>query len=353
MSGKDLKLKKNFSLRSFNTFGIDSEASSYIQLTEEAQLFLLPSILQNFERHLILGGGSNVLLPDYFDGLLIHVDIDKISFRTSKDDVLVSVGAGVEWHRLVQWAVDNNFGGIENLALIPGKTGAAPIQNIGAYGVELKDVFVCLRAFDLKEKQFVSYNLEECEFNYRDSIFKRSLKGRLIITEVWLKLTRTKHKLDTSYKGLADFLLASGIQNPSIDDIFRAVIEIRRSKLPDPSVIGNAGSFFKNPVVTQADFLLLKEQYPDVVGFDLGNGMCKIPAAWLIEQSNFKGKFNGPVGCHKDQALVLVNKGGAKSEQIIAHAAQVQETVNNNFGILLEPEVNIIQADDNQMGLLI
>ncbi len=341
-------IQSNFSLKEFNTFGLDCTAGGFLRVDNPAQLSRLPELISRYENYLILGGGSNLLLPDYFDGLVVQIALDKLQTRKSDSDVLVNAGGGLNWHELVTFCVKENYGGLENLALIPGSTGAAPIQNIGAYGVELKDVFVCLNAFDLQSGEYRCFNREEMEFGYRDSVFKGRHKGRFIISDVWLKLTTKNHRINTSYGSLAAHLKNKGIDNPGIADVFNAVVEVRRSKLPDPGQIGNAGSFFKNPVVDAGNLESIREKHPDVVFFELKGPevMYKIPAGWLIERCGFKGKFKGSVGCYEKQALVLVNRGGAKSSDLVSFAGEIQHSVAAEFGIPLEPEVNIVQPEN-------
>ncbi len=341
-------IQSNFSLKHFNTFGLDCTAGAFLRLDNPAELSLLPELISRYENYLILGGGSNLLLPDYFDGLVVQIALDKLQTRESDSDVLVNAGGGLNWHELVAFCVKENYGGIENLALIPGSTGAAPIQNIGAYGVELKDVFVCLNAFDLQTGEYRCFNREEMEFGYRDSVLKGRYKGRFIIADVWLKLTTRDHRINTSYGALAGDLEKKGVENPGISDVFKAVVEVRKSKLPDPGQIGNAGSFFKNPVVDAGTLESIQKKHSDVVFFELQSSgmMYKIPAGWLIERCGFKGKLKGPVGCYEKQALVLVNRGGAKSSDLVTFAGEVQRSVAAEFGIFLEPEVNIVQPEN-------
>ena len=341
------ELMKDFSLKAYNSFGVNSTARAFLRVTSEAQLFYLPELLSKYDRFLLLGGGSNMLLPDFYDGLVVKVDIEKCSYRESEKDVLVNVGAGVNWHALVTDTVKKNLGGIENLALIPGNAGAAPIQNIGAYGVELKDVFVCLRGMDLRDGEIKCYDLSSSEFAYRDSIFKRKLRDKFLISEIWIRLNKAVyHQPNITYGALNHYLEKKGISKPSIADVYEAVVEIRQSKLPDPNKIGNAGSFFKNPVITKEQLGQLSVDYPGIVNYPAGNGLVKVPAAWLIDNAGLKGLTKGPVGTHHLQPLVIVNHGGATALQIVDFAGDVQEMVFDRFGILLEPEVNIIQFDE-------
>src|SRR6056297_1653875 len=259
-----------------------------------------------------------------------------------EDEVLVKSGAGVIWHDLVTYCVNRDFGGIENLALIPGTVGAAPIQNIGAYGVELRDSFHGLKAFVPETGVIKEFSVNECNFGYRDSIFKNDLKGEVIITEVTLRLQKSPHKIEDSYYALREYFQANEITEPTIKDVYDAVVAIRESKLPNPELIGNAGSFFKNPIVKSSVYQKLKAEYSNMPSFEAGNGKIKIPAGWLIEQAGWKGKKVGNVGTYKNQALALVNHGGATGEEIYQHAMNIHESVKEKFGIELAPEVNVI-----------
>jgi UDP-N-acetylmuramate dehydrogenase len=251
--------------------------------------------------------------------------------------------AGENWHNLVIWALDHNLGGIENLSLIPGNTGTAPIQNIGAYGVELKDVFVSCEAMNIETLELEEFSKEACEFGYRDSIFKKSAKGKYIITSVKLKLTKKNHRLLTHYGTIENWLNANNIIHPTIHDISKAVIAIRRSKLPDPNELGNCGSFFKNPMVSKKKFESFHKKYPEAPYYEMEDNQYKIPAGWLIEQCGFKGKRYGDAGVHEKQALVLVNHGNAKGGEILALAEKIQSEVKSKFKIKIQPEVNIIK----------
>jgi UDP-N-acetylmuramate dehydrogenase len=289
----------------------------------------------------ILGGGSNLLLTQNLLGLTIKNEIDGIEIMLENEhEVLVKVGGGVVWHQFVLWAVANGLGGIENLSLIPGTVGASPIQNIGAYGVELKDVFHSLDAYDLGTGEPCTFHQEECQFGYRDSVFKRELKGKFFIVNVNFRLQ--KHpKTNTAYGDIQRILQEWEIAKPTISDVSNAVIHIRQSKLPDPAVIGNAGSFFKNPELEPADFQRFKEKFPEAPNYPQADGRVKLPAGWLIEQAGWKGERIGDAGCHAKQALVLVNYGEAKGEEILALAEKIQASVLEKFGIALTPEVNI------------
>lgn len=335
--------KENFNLKAYNTFGINTRAKYFISITDEQDLLwlILESVYQN-NKVLWLGGGSNMLLTQDFDGLVVHLnfrgkDIEEVSENKAR----LIAKAGENWHQLVLYALQNNLGGIENLSYIPGNVGTAPIQNIGAYGVELQDSFEELRAFDLKEQRFVTLSHEECQFGYRDSLFKRAGKNRYIVTEVRLLLSRKNHALKLEYGAIRQELEKLN-KPPGIHSISEAVINIRMSKLPNPKVIGNSGSFFKNPVVSQARFRELEIAYPNIASFRLSDNEVKLAAGWLIEHAGWKGFRKGDAGVHNKQALVLVNYGEAKGTEIAALAKQIQDSVFVKFAVELEPEVNII-----------
>ncbi len=289
----------------------------------------------------ILGGGSNVLMTSDLQGVVLKNEIKGIEIvEEISSHAIVSTGGGEEWHNLVLWSLEKNLGGIENLSLIPGSVGAAPIQNIGAYGVELNDVFHHLEAVELASGKVRLFTKEDCQFAYRDSIFKRKLKGKYFITKVFLKLTK-QHQLNTSYGTIKEILSQNNILNPTIKEVSRAVISIRQSKLPDPKRIGNSGSFFKNPEIEVPHCQRLRAEFPETVFYEMPNGKVKIPAGWLIEKAGWKGKRSGDAGCHENQALVLVNYGNAKGEEIRDLAFQIRASVKEMFGIELIFEVNI------------
>jgi len=337
-------VEKNVDLTTMNTMGVHAIAEQFINITKTGELKGLYS-RGFFEEYdpIVLGGGSNLLMVGDPDQPVLKISISGVYYQQSKNGIcILTAGAGENWHNLVQKAVEKKYGGIENLALIPGTVGAAPIQNIGAYGVELQDCFEKLTAFNCDTGDIEIFEREDCKFGYRDSIFKNELKGRRIICDITLRLTSKNHRLETSYKALSDHLQNKGIHSPGIEDIFDAVVEIRKSKLPDPAKIGNAGSFFKNPVVSREKFQQLKEKYSDIPSYDMGNGEYKLPAAWFIDQAGWKGKQAGNVGTYKNQALVLVNLGGATGREIYEHAMTIRDSVHKKFGIDLNPEVNII-----------
>lgn len=338
-------IKKDVDLQPFNTLQVSSKAHTFIDISDEEDLKKLSNggFFDSFQP-IILGGGSNVLIKNDPKEPVLKISISGIEIEIETDDhVHVKIGAGVNWHQFVKWAVDNNFGGVENLALIPGTVGAAPIQNIGAYGVELEQVFEELRYFDLQEKKVKTLTHNECKFSYRNSIFKHELKGRAIVISVKLRLSRRNHHLNTEYYALSEKLAGSDSSQISIRDIYNTVIEIRQSKLPDPTLIGNAGSFFKNPIIDTNRFEQLRKSFPDVPSYPLEQDEVKVPAGWLIEQAGWKGKRVGNVGTYKNQALVIVNHGGATGEEIFEHAVKIQESVKKLFGIELTPEVNVVE----------
>mgnify|MGYP001031196159 CR=1 FL=1 len=334
---------KNVSLAKYNTFGVTVSTPLFVEATSS---IALQEILKDprFSDALILGGGSNVLLLSDLSRPVIKISIKGIRVIEENEEIaIVSAGAGVAWHDLVMWCVTNNLGGIENLSLIPGLVGAAPIQNIGAYGVELSDVFHNAIGIGRSGGDSKVFDLEDCEFGYRDSIFKNELKDAYVITTLRLSLTKKKHNLNLSYGNIAQTLKEMGVDSPNIDDVSKAVIRIRRSKLPDPAELGNAGSFFKNPIVPKQKADALQEAFSNMPTYPIDENYSKIPAGWLIEQAGFKGIVDGNVGMHKNQALVLVNYGNATGAELWQHAQRVIDGVNQQFGVALEPEVNLIR----------
>ncbi|MDF4223468.1 UDP-N-acetylmuramate dehydrogenase [Maribacter sp. M208] len=332
-----------FSLKNYNTFGIDATARYFVEVTTIEEL---QDILENnsYPRKILIGGGSNMLLTDYIDALFIHVNL-KGKQIVSQDDnnVIVKVMAGENWHNMVMWAIDHDFGGLENMSLIPGNTGTAPIQNIGAYGVELKDCFVSCEAVRIEDQQLVTLSKEECQFGYRDSFFKNEGKDKYVITSVTFSFTKKNHNINSSYGAIENQLLKESISNPTIKDISNAVITIRQSKLPDPKELGNSGSFFKNPIVTKEIFTRFSTTYPEAPFYKVSEDYYKIPAGWLIEQCGFKGKRFGDAGVHKNQALVLVNYDSATGKDILDLAAKIIKEVKRKFEIEISPEVNLIK----------
>ena len=333
-----MNIQRNIDLTAFNTFGLKSVADRYTNIRAEKDLVNIDFSDDLF----ILGGGSNVLLPSKIDARVLHMSIDFIrADETKNGEIQVEIGAGVNWHRFVTICVEMGWGGIENLALIPGLVGAAPVQNIGAYGVELEDVFISLRALDRHTGKFLNINKKECAFNYRNSIFKSQEKDRYIITSVCLRLKSDDYKPNTSYYAIQEEMKRRNIKDPGMRDLYNMVIDIRSRKLPDPDQLGNSGSFFKNPIVDEEKFAELLRIDEDMKSFKVEDGF-KIPAGYLIEACGWKGRRVGNTGCYEKQALVIVNYGGATSEEVVAFVKQVQESVSEQFGIWLEPEVNII-----------
>lgn len=337
-----MPVQENFSLKNLNTFGVEAYANWYVAIKDESDLreLLADEHWRDCER-LVLGGGSNMLFVNDFIGLVIHLQIPGIRFELSGDQVIVTAGAGVVWNDLVNYCVAHGFAGIENLSLIPGSVGAAPVQNIGAYGVELQDVFHSCRAFEIASLESKTFTKEACGFSYRESVFKSELKGLYIITEVSFKLSKI-FEPELSYGAIAEELRKREIAKPSIKDLSTVVSDIRVSKLPDPTTIGNAGSFFKNPIILESQVLQLKSDFPEIVHFPAGEGKVKISAGWLIEHCGWKGKVIGNTGTWKNQALVLVNHGNATGQEIYKLSKSIIESVHTKFGILLEREVNII-----------
>ncbi len=336
-------IKENYSLKDYNTFHLDVSAKKFIELsTAEEITEYFKTIHDKSEDILILGGGSNVLFTRDFDGTIIHIVNNNIKvLNQDQDHVLVEADAGVVWDDLVNYTVENNYGGIENLALIPGTVGAAPIQNIGAYGVELKDVFHSLMAVEIGTGIISLFNHSDCLFGYRESVFKNELKNRYAVISVILKLT-VNPIVNTNYKALAAKLDELNISSPGIKEMRDIIIQIRNSKLPDPEELGNAGSFFKNPVVSHDKFIELKSTYAQIPSFPVDDESVKVPAAWFIEHAGLKGFREGEVGTHEFQPLVIVNYGNAKGEDVINFANKIQKKVKEKFGIKLLPEVNIV-----------
>jgi len=337
-----LDVQKNKSLKPYNTFSIDVDANYFAEILSEQDLKdVLKSDLIKQQNLLVLGGGSNVLFTKDFDGLVVKVSIPGISSVVEGDDVVVTAGAGVVWNDLVKYCVQNGFAGIENLSLIPGTVGASPIQNIGAYGVELKDVFKSCTAYEIATSEKRVFNFEDCHFGYRDSVFKNELKGQYIITSVGFKLSKSG-RINTQYGAIQEELKNKGIDAPTIADVSKVVSEIRVAKLPDPSTIGNAGSFFKNPVIAKEEFETVKVAHPNVVHYPAPDHKIKLAAGWLIEQCGFKGVVAGQTGTWKNQALVLVNHGSATGAEVYSFSEQIINDVDAKFGVKLEREVNIL-----------
>ncbi len=327
------------SLQAYNTFHIDASAGRLEMIGETSRL---KDIIAGGQPFHIIGGGSNILLTDDIPGLVLvnrlrgYEMVDK-----TPDHITVRVASGERWHDFVLWSLSMGYGGLENLSLIPGTVGAAPIQNIGAYGVEVKDLIVAVHALDMETGEEVTLRAEECRFGYRDSIFKREAKGQYFIIAVDFRLTLRNHRIVDDYWAIKEWLAAHHISAPDIRDISKAVIQIRSSKLPDPEVLGNAGSFFKNVEVDKEKMKALRLRFPEIKAFEMPNGHFKIPTGWLIDQCGWKGRRLGEAGCHKDQALVLVNHGKASGREILRLAKAIQADVEERFGLMIEPEVNI------------
>ena len=337
-----MTITKNVSLKPFNTFGIDTKAASFCNITSIEKL---KAVLK--DKHssplLVLGGGSNMLLTQDIEALVLHINLKGIEvISESKNRVVVKAMAGESWHDFVLWCLDRNYGGVENMSLIPGNIGTAPIQNIGAYGAEIKDVFVSCDALNISDQTTKRFNKSDCNFGYRESIFKQDLKGQYIITSINIELTKVDHQLKIDYGAIKTELEASNINNPNIKDVSKAVIAIRQSKLPDPKDIGNSGSFFKNPIISAEQFSILKSNFPEAPSYRISDSEIKVPAGWLIEKAGFKGKRFEDCGVHDKQALVLVNYGNAKGSDIYKLAQLIQKTVKRIFNISIETEVNII-----------
>ncbi len=334
-------LIENFSLKDYNTFGIDVYAKYFANFSS---VDALKEILKdNKDIHkMILGGGSNILFIDNFDGIIFKNEIYGIDIVNEDDEyVYIKTGAGVNWHQFVMYCVNNNYGGVENLSLIPGNIGASPMQNIGAYGVEIRDVFHELEALYIEDNVLQIFQNSDCEFGYRDSIFKRKYKGQFVILNVTFRLQK-KPVFNISYGAIEEELEKMKIENLSIKAISDAVINIRRSKLPDPELVGNAGSFFKNPGIDGHDLQALTRTESNMPYYKINDDRFKIPAGWLIEQCGWKGYRKGDAGCYEKQALVLVNYGNAKGNEIYKLSEEIKQSVFEKFDIELEREVNII-----------
>jgi UDP-N-acetylmuramate dehydrogenase len=338
-----MEIQENATLQPFNTFGIEATTRYLVPIhsLSDLQEVLQHEILSKLPR-LILGGGSNVLFTKNWEGVTLLNELKGIEvISENEDEVFIKAASGENWHKLVMYCVERGFGGIENLSLIPGTVGAAPMQNIGAYGVEIKNVLETVDFFDFESNTVKTFNNNQCEFGYRESIFKRELKNKVFILGITLRLSK-KPEFNTSYGAILQTLEENRVEELSIKAISDAVIQIRESKLPNPKVLGNAGSFFKNPEVLTEKYNELKEQYPAMPGYLVNSTHTKIPAGWLIEHLGWKGKVVGQTGNHKKQALVLVNYGDAKGEEIYRHAQNVINSVKDTFGIQLVPEVNVI-----------
>lgn len=337
-----MTIQGNVSLKDLNTFGVSANARLFTDISAEEDLFVLfaDEDLKSLPR-LVLGGGSNMLFTNDFNGLVIHINIHGISHKVVGDEVYITAGGGEVWNDLVNYAVDNEFAGMENLSLIPGSVGASPVQNIGAYGVELMDIFHSCNAYEISSDSMRVFNKEECDFRYRDSVFKSGYKGLYIITQVTFKLSKI-FSPNVTYGAIQQELDRRKITKPTIKDISSVVSDIRVSKLPDPKTIGNAGSFFKNPIIPVAKFIQLQSNFPDIMYYPATEGFIKLAAGWMIEQCGWKGMVSGNTGTWKNQALVLVNHGGATGNEIFIFSSEIIKSVENRFDVTLEREVNII-----------
>ncbi|MBC8110687.1 MAG: UDP-N-acetylmuramate dehydrogenase [Verrucomicrobia bacterium] len=339
-----IAFQKNASLKRYNTFGIEAQADFLTKISTEQQL--LETLADDYFSKMpkmVLGGGSNVLFTKDFAGLVMLMQIGGIEIlEETQESVVIKVGAGVNWHDLVIFTINKNWGGFENLSLIPGTVGAAPMQNIGAYGVEIKDTIINVEALALSDNQKYIFSNAACKFAYRESIFKNEVKNQFIITAVIFRLTKNPTHFNMGYGDIQQTLQSMNVAKPSLQTISEAVIQIRRSKLPDPQQFGNAGSFFKNPEILLAAYQHLKHIYDNIPSYLVSDTKVKVPAAWLIEQSGWKGKTFGNYGVHDKQPLVLINFGQAKGEEIWNLALQIQQSVYQKFGIMLSPEVNKI-----------
>ena len=337
-----MQIQHNFSLKKHNTFGIEAKAKEFVAIhsVDELKEVLSENISK---KKFILGGGSNMLLTKDIDALVIHIDIKGIQIvKETEDFVWDKANAGENWHEFVLWNIEHNFGGLENMSLIPGNVGTTPVQNIGAYGVEIKDNFISCDAVNIETQEIKTFHKEDCNFGYRESIFKHEAKDKFIITSVIYKLTKSNHKINTSYGDILKELEKNNITVPTIKDVSNAVIAIRQSKLPDPKELGNSGSFFKNPIISREHFEKVKVLFPEVRHYDVSAEEVKVPAGWLIEQAGFKGIRIGDAGVHKNQALVLVNYGNASGQEILNLSKEIQKTILDKYTIAIEAEVNVI-----------
>ncbi|MEZ4922079.1 MAG: UDP-N-acetylmuramate dehydrogenase [Crocinitomicaceae bacterium] len=336
-----MELKHQVDLKPYNTFGLSVKAENFSTFSTVDELRQI--ISENRDKELlVLGGGSNMLLTKDYPGLVLKNELKGIEvIQEDQDFVLLKAAAGEVWHQLVLHAIENGFGGIENMSLIPGSAGAAPMQNIGAYGVEIKDVFHELEALEIASGQIRKFTNKECDFGYRESVFKRALKGKYIITSITLKLSKNPI-LNTSYGAIEERLKEMGVIHPTIKDVSDAVIYIRQTKLPDPAQIGNSGSFFKNPVIPKSKFEVIRNKFPGISSYPVDDNHVKLAAGWLIDNAGWKGKTFGNYGVHKNQALVLVNYGGATGKEIYQLSEDIMNSVKEIYDVDLEREVNVI-----------
>ena len=337
-----MQIQNNFSLKKYNTFGIEAKAKQFVAVHSVEELKQILATHKT-EAKFILGGGSNMLLTQDINALVIHIDLKgKKIIKEDNDYVWVESQAGEVWHEFVLWSIDHNLGGLENMSLIPGNVGTTPVQNIGAYGTEIKDTFVSCNTVDIATQELVTFTKAECKFGYRESIFKQEAKDKYVITSVVFKLTKRNHKINTAYGDITKELEKNNIVTPNLKEVSNAVIAIRQSKLPDPKELGNSGSFFKNPIISKETFEKVHALHPEMPHYVISKTEVKVPAGWLIEQAGFKGKRFGDAGVHKNQALVLVNYGNATGKEILNVSKDIQNTVLNKFGIVIEAEVNLI-----------
>lgn len=337
-----MQIENNFPLKSYNTFGIEAKAKQFVAVQSNEEL---KTILENHsnDTKFILGGGSNMLLTQDINALVIHIDLKgKKVIQQDDDFVWVESQAGESWHEFVLWTIEQDFGGLENMSLIPGNVGTTPVQNIGAYGREIKDTFISCEAMEIATQKMRTFTKEECNFGYRESIFKQDVKDQYIITSVVYKLTKRNHKINTSYGDITKELDDKNITTPNLKDVSNAVIAIRQSKLPNPKELGNSGSFFKNPVVLKEDFLKVQAKFPGIKFYEVSPTEVKVPAGWLIENAGLKGYRKDDAGVHKNQALVIVNYGNATGKELLELSKFVQQTVFDKYGISIETEVNVI-----------
>ena len=337
-----MNIAHDVSLKKYNTFGIDAKASSFVSVSTLDEL--KEALSTTTKRKFVLGGGSNMLIKNDIEALVIHINLKGIEVvKEDNNSIWLEVAAGENWHSFVMHCVNNNYGGVENLALIPGNTGTSPVQNIGAYGVELKDVFDSCSAINRNSLESKIFTHSDCKFGYRESIFKNEAKDLYVITSVTFKLSKKDHNLNTGYGAIQEVLKQKEIKNPTIKEIAEAIIHIRSSKLPDPKLLGNSGSFFKNPVIRKELYDSLQSKYAGMPVYPISNEEVKVPAGWLIEQAGFKGYRIEDAGVHDKQALVLVNYGNATGDNLWDLALQIKDEVYKKFKINIEPEVNIIK----------
>ena len=337
-----MEIQNDFSLKNYNTFGIEAKAKQFVAVHTLSEL---KTVLEEHKAtpKFVLGGGSNMLLTKDINALVIHIDLKgKKIIQEDEEYVWVESQAGENWHEFVLWTIGHDFGGLENMTLIPGNVGTTPVQNIGAYGAEIKDTFISCEAINIQNQEIKSFTNEECHFGYRESIFKNEVKDQFIITSVMYKLTKKNHTIRISYGDITSELAKNNVTNPTLKEVSNAVTAIRKSKLPDPKELGNSGSFFKNPIIPKSEFESIHKKFPEMKFYEISATEVKVPAGWLIEQTGLKGKRFGDAGVHINQALVLVNYGNATGQEILDVSTHVQDTVYKTFGIKIEAEVNVI-----------